>query len=108
MRVIRHARVASRRRILFGRSSTPTNDSSLQIVTSMQRFTHHRLRQASEYRSILNNKDDCPYSKCVQTQVRMYKSVDGRWLELAVRAGLIDSAHSVKDLECIGGHAWDV
>ena len=30
----------------FGRSSTPTNDSSLPIVTSMQRFTHHGLRQA--------------------------------------------------------------
>ena len=30
----------------FGQSSTPTNDSSLQIVTSMQCFTHHGLCQA--------------------------------------------------------------
>ena len=80
----------------------------------MQRFTHHGLRQASEYRSILNNTDDCPQVRantgtylCIYTGL-MYNRVDGRWLELAVRAGLIDSAHSVKDLECIGGHAWDV
>ena len=45
MKVIRHAGVDSRM-IIFGRSSTPKNDSSLLIVTSMQRFTHHGLRQA--------------------------------------------------------------
>ena len=44
MKVFRHAGVESR--IIFGQSSTPTNDSSLPIVTSMQRFSLHGLRQA--------------------------------------------------------------
>ena len=34
------------RMIILGQSSSPRNDSSLLIVTSMQRFTHHWLRQA--------------------------------------------------------------
>ena len=45
MKVIRHAGVDSRM-IIFGQSSTSTSDSSLPIVTSMQRFVHHGLRQA--------------------------------------------------------------
>ena len=45
MKVSRHAGVDSRMNYC-GRSSMPTNDSSLPIVTSMQRFAHHGLRQA--------------------------------------------------------------
>ena len=63
MKVVWHAGADSRT-ILFGPSNTPTNDLSLQSVTSMQGFPNHGLRQTYSTVGCVHHANHrcCPFS----------------------------------------------